>query len=340
MTPESSPPRAISASTRILVALFAASIVLTLILIVLSFPVGVYTVFFTKLSTTYTPSSPEGVFYFVGPIAEVLPFTTTLGAFFLALLGIYAALIGLAALQGRSIVSAFRAAYFEGFGAFFSNRLLTTITSIGFLVFTATLFDYFESSAGVPVGSLSGDTLRIFVEATAAPLREELGFRVVIIGVLAVIACVGRSWRVAAKSLWRPAAAYEGRESDSATRLLLLAGLIISSAVFGLAHSGGGYEIGKIPEAMYGGLVLGYVYVVYGFHVAVLVHWGLDYLGSVFSLFSQGTSGSSGLASIANALAYLAYYDLWLLIGAGGFLVVLYLGLKRFKVLTHSKGET
>lgn len=313
--------------------IFAVLIVLTLALVFVAFPLGVYTYFYTQLSQTFTASSQiSGVYFFVGPSVGFLPLPTTFGTVFAVLTAIYMLMIGLAAYQGRSLVASFKGSFKEGFGAFFSNNLLVSTIATSFLVFTVIVFDQLETSSGIPIGSLSGDAFELLSSLTIAPLREELGFRMAIIGILALVACVGLPWKAALKALWRPSVAYEKRGGDSVTTAILIVGLVVSSVTFGLAHvySGSGWEIGKLPVATYAGLVLGYLYIRYGFHVAVLAHWGTDYLSSIFSYLGQGAPPGSLASNTGYFLDNLLSVDMLSLLGLASFLVVCYLGAKRF----------
>lgn len=72
------------------------------------------------------------------------------------------------------------------------------------------------------------------------------------------------------------------------------------------------------------------LYVKYGFHVAVLVHWGVDYFGSVYSFFGQAAYGipwSSGTQEYIGQ--YLVDIDMLLLFGLASFLVVTYLVVRK-----------
>lgn len=308
-------------------------VVITLVVIILAFPVGVYTYYFTKLSSNFSASSQiAGVYFFVGPSVGFLPLETSFGSVFIALTLIYGLMIILAAYQGRSVVTAFRAAFKEGFDAFFSNTLLVSIISTAFLTFTVIVFDQLETSSGIPIGGLSGDAFELLSSLAIAPLREELGFRMVIIGLLAVVACVGLPWRTALKALWRPSAAYEGRNGEMITIAILVVALVISSVTFGLAHiySGSGWEIGKLPVATYAGFVLGYLYIKYGFHVAVLAHWGTDFLSSIFAYLGQGAPANSLASNTGYFLDNLLSADMLSLLGLASFLLICYLGAKKF----------
>ncbi len=311
---------------------FAAILVFTLALIIFSFPVGLYTVFDTRLSTNYTAATQfTGIYVFLGPALVVAPIASNLGILFIALTAIYAGMFALAATQGRSLLSALKEAYNRGLAGFFSNNLWVVLIAIGFLDFTIVEFDNVESTAGIPVGGLSGDAFQLFMSVVIAPLREEIGFRVLIIGLFALVACVGMPWRKALKALWRPSVAYEGRTNTSATTFFIGVGLALSSLAFGVVHvtSNSGWEIGKLPEAAFAGVILGYVYIKYGIHVAVLVHWGDDYLGSVYGFYGQGAFGIPWTSNNPYLWESVTIFDLFYLIGLGSFLLVVYLGLQK-----------
>jgi membrane protease YdiL (CAAX protease family) len=173
----------------------------------------------------------------------------------------------------------------------------------------------------------------LFFSNTSAPLIEEFGFRVCIIGAFALLLSTERSPRALLEALWRPASTYENEEIRAGKVYALSAVLVVSAIVFGLLHilSGSGWEIGKLPEATYGGLVLGYLYIRYGFHVAVLTHWGIDYLGSAFSFFGQGAYGIPWGSSPGYDLQQIVSLDLIKGIGLASFLLVLYLGFARLR---------
>jgi membrane protease YdiL (CAAX protease family) len=253
-----------------------------------------------------------------------------MGGFFLGLTVIYAAMVVLAARQGRGMLSALKASLREGVGPLFSNTFFVTLISIGFLGFTILVIDTIETSGGIPVGSISGDPMQLFMSLTIAPLREEIGFRLVMVGIPAVALCLGGPWRQALKSLWRPSAAYEGDVNTTSQQFVLAVATAVSSFFFGLAHitSGAGWQIGKLPEAAFAGAVLCYVYIKYGLHVAVLTHWGIDYMDSVYAFFGQGAYGIPWSGSTSYVLQTVTALDLVAFLGLASFLAVCYVGLK------------
>jgi hypothetical protein len=234
--------------------------------------------------------------------------------------------------QKNSPLGAVAASFREGFGPLFSSPFLVVLISIAFLNFTAAIIDQVVATAGVPVGNVSGDALPLLIGFTTSPLIEEIGFRVLLVGVVAAILCMGRSSRIALKALWRPSFAIEGLAVGSGASIIVWAAMGFSAVTFGACHvvCGNSWQIGKLPEATYGGVVLGYLYVRYGLHVAVLAHWGVDYFGSIYAFFGQAAYGIPWNSNTSEFIGqYLVDWDMLILFGLASFLVVLYVGLKK-----------
>ncbi len=309
---------------------------LTLVLIVLAFPAGIYAVFNGGLSSQYTAGSFVPTYLWVGPTVALLPFPVPIGGLFVLLLAIYAGMFALGFTQAKRPLQAVDEALHTGVGGLLSSPFFVIIVSIGFLNFTAlVVLGVTQAVAGSPGNPFSNvDPLLEFGSLTFAPLRETIGFRVVLIGLVALVLSMGKPLREALKSLWRPSAAYEGLAVGGATSLIIWAATAASAATFGVCHvtcgGGGGWEWAKVPEAVWGGIVLGYVYVRYGLHVAVLAHWGVDYMWSVFAFFGQSAYGIPvNSTTQVFALNYLFYVDMLLLFGVVSFLLVVYLGIRR-----------
>ncbi len=332
MTSEA-PRQGVSAAGKLISFVFVILLLFTAALVVASFPAGFYTVFFTSLSDQFNAASVvQGVYLFIGPFVTSMPLAGSMGGFFIALSAIYAGMLVLSARQGRGMVSSLRGAFTEGVGALFGNTFFVTLVSICFLGFTILMIDSVETSGGVPIGGLSGDAMQLFMSLTIAPLREEFGFRMILVGLPALALCLGRSWRLALKSLWRPSASYEGEVNTTFHQVVLAVAAVVSSLLFGLVHvySGSGWAVGKLPEAAFAGVVLSYLYIRYGFHVAVLTHWGIDYLDSVFSFFGQGVYGIPWTADNGYILQQVTAFDIVALFGAASFLAVCYFGTKAW----------
>jgi hypothetical protein len=316
-----------------LLAIFIALLILTVILIAVSIPLGFYAVFSGRLSTTYTYGTVVQPYFWIGPAVEFTPFEVSVGLLFTISTAIYIAFFLYSMREKERPLKALAQSFTEGLGALTSSPFLVIVISIGFLTFSASVIDQLVSSTGTPIGSLSGDPLELLVSFTFSPLIEELGFRVVLIGVVALILSMGRPWRTALSSLWRPSKAIEGLAVGSGASIIIWAATGFSAVTFGACHvvcGSGAWDIGKLPEAVYGGLVLGYLYVRYGFHVAVLAHWGVDFFGSVYAFFGQAAFGVPWNSTTTEYFGqYVVDLDMLFLFGLASFLVIVYLGIGK-----------
>jgi len=311
---------------------FVALLGFTILLVAFSFPAGFYSVFSGRLSQNVTYNTAIRPYFWIGPAVTFAPFVVSAGALFVTLTGVYMAFFLYAIKQKEHIWSATRATFRSGFDALVSSPFVVVIVSIGFLNFTSSEIDWLVSWAGIPIGGPTGDPLSLLLGFTFSPLVEEIGFRVLLIGTVAFILSLGRPWKAALSALWRPSRAMEGLAVGSGASIIIWAATSFSAVTFGACHvvCGNTWDIGKLPEAIYGGLVLGFLYVRYGFHVAVLTHWGVDFFGSVYSFFGQAAYGIPFDSPTKEYLGqYLVDIDMLELFGLASFLLVVYLSLKK-----------
>jgi hypothetical protein len=342
---------------------FVGIVVFTVAMMLISFPVGLYTVFGTRLSDNYTASSPVYSFSYDLLFASVqVPAVGNLGDFFVVFSAIYLGFLLLAARQGAGLFKALRVGVSDGYRALFTNPLAATMVLLGATSFVTALVDTFQSSAGISTGSLTGDPFLLLVNIAFAPLFEESTFRLILIGVpvllLALILLRGYSPSWAVRVLWRPSSLWDVDEADGvetvrsfkeaspsmfpdgprdslkvrAIKPVVYAFLLLSSFIFGYAHyaSGAGWGPGKISEAALAGLALGYLYVKYGFHTNVLLHWSVNYVGTIFSFFAQGLLGIPWTSNTGSFLDVVPTLDIVFLLGVPSTLIVANELLKRF----------
>ena len=312
---------------------FVALLAFTIVLVAFSFPAGFYSVFSGKLSQNVTSTTAIQPYFWIGPALAVVPFAISAGAMFTILSAVYMLFFLYALWQKNSLLSAIKGVFGAGFDALGSSPFIVAIISIGFLNFTSSEINWVVSWAGVPIGGPTGDPLALLLGFTLSPLVEEIGFRVFLIGTVAFILSVGRPWRTALSALWRPSRAMEGFAFGSGASVIIWAATSFSAITFGACHviCGNTWDVGKLPEAIYGGFVLGYLYVRYGFHVAVLAHWGIDFFGGVYAFFGQAAYGIPWDSATKEYLGqYLVDTDMLHLFGLASFLLVAYLALRKF----------
>jgi hypothetical protein len=236
-----------------------------------------------------------GITLFATLYTFVLPITFNLGQLFLFLWTVYLILFAIA-LNGpfRSLFGAIKATSSGGVQALMSNAMFATLIVFPVVLWGTVGLSLLQQAGGISTGSLpSIDPMLEFVELAIAPLREEIGFRVIPIGVVALIALFARGkFKDGALALWHPSRYLKKNDTPSQyKRHLYLMYLMIglSAILFGLAHVllGAGWGPGKIASAAAAGLALGGLYYVYGLPSAVLLHWSIDYFLTVFGFNSQ-----------------------------------------------------
>jgi len=313
---------------------FVALLIFTVVLVFVSIPIGIWTVFYGHLSNLFNYNSLARPYFWVGPLVAYSPYTVSVGDWFMAATILNVLFIALSLVQRARPQEAIVASFRGGFKDLLSSPFLVTIIGIGFLTFTSSVLVQLVSSGGVPIGGPTAfdDPLDLLLGFATSPIIEELGFRVLLIGVVAFILSMGRPLKDALAALWRPSRAVEGLAVGSGASIIIWAATGFSAVTFGACHvvCGSTWDIGKFPDAAFGGLVLGVLYVKYGLHVAVLVHWGVDYFGSVYSFFGQAAYGipwSSGTQEYIGQ--YLVDIDMLLLFGLTSFLVVTYLVVRK-----------
>jgi hypothetical protein len=232
------------------------------------------------------------------------------------------------------------------------------------------LVDTVQSGAGIATGSLNGDAFSLLVDFTVAPLLEESTFRLIMLGVpvliLALLLLRGLSPLKVARVLWRPSAAWDVDEPKGietprsfdetdlsifpnsppgslgvrALRPIVYVFLALSSFYFGYAHyaSGSGWGPGKVSEAALAGLALGYLYIKYGFHTNVLLHWSINYVGSIYAFFGQGVYGVPWTSNSGSLLDVVPTVDIVFLLGVPSLLLLVNELMKR-ALGTMSKAE-
>lgn len=153
---------------------------------------------------------------------------------------------------------------------------------------------------GIPPGSTmvseEPHQLTMFFYLTYSPITEEIGFRLIPIGLLTVInlAVVARKsvspkakfLKIFALGFLFPDKAKEMALTKSSHRFGFLkgitflewTGIIFTSVLFGFAHYYfGAWSVGKITTSTIFGVVLALAYLIYGIHAPILMHWWFNY---------------------------------------------------------------
>lgn len=165
-----------------------------------------------------------------------------------------------------------------------SNYLLISIYWFSGYFVISILIDIIQQSFGVNIGSpLTNHAIFSFFYLTAAPLNEEIFFRVLLLGVPLYLIFMNFNKKTFFSFLLKP---YDHINNISNSHKVIYSLILINSLFFGLSHYifGGGYEIGKITQATVGGIFLGWLYYRYGLSTSIIFHWLSNYVPFAYGI--------------------------------------------------------
>lgn len=299
-------------AARVLAVPHSAMVSVLFGMMALSFPLGAYVVFSTSwqgggvVDHGY-PLGALGLFV-AGLGFEVPAAGVRLGDAFAVLWCAYAALFAVAALGPcRGLYAELSSAMGHagrdrggagGTGARSENYMHAAVRWFAILVLASAAIAALQAHAGVPAAEPpAGDEMLRFFEVAKAPIAEEIGFRVALVGVPLFLACAGAaSARSLARALWHPHRHLPRTRRTRRAAAALIAG---TAVFFGVAHvlSGEPWGVGKLAQATASGAILGWVYYRHGLAPAILVHWAANYF--VFSYAYYAALATSTTAAAA-----------------------------------------
>ncbi|ABK77837.1 hypothetical protein CENSYa_1213 [Cenarchaeum symbiosum A] len=211
--------------------------------------------------------------FFVGGIGVALPADIGLEA---ALIAFWAAnaLFFAAAILGPGRLF-FRELRGTGGGEPSSSYVIAAAKWFSVIVLASLIIGAVQDAVGIPTEPPPAENELVrFFEVTKASIVEELGFRVILVGVPMYLLFSDRhSARHLLQSLWRPG---ENLRADKRKALLVISA---AALVFGIAHitSGEPWSAGKFAQATAAGVIIGWAYFRHGLVAAVVIHWATNY---------------------------------------------------------------
>jgi len=238
----------------------------------LSFPLGAYVMFQSELG---------GDINFEFPINLFDIFEIEIGDAFVILWVIYIIIFTIA-MSGpkQDFIKTMSSLLSDGKLTRHTNYMVAVTKWFSILILVSAIINFIQEGFGISTipPPVENDLIQFFY-VSLAPITEEIGFRVLLIG-LPLLAFYSHKVSVKHffKGLWSPSNNLHIYETRRAIILIL-----IVAVFFGLAHiiSGEPWSGGKFAQATISGLILGWVYFRYGLISAILVHWATNYF--VFS---------------------------------------------------------
>ena len=298
----------------------------------LSFPLGVFVMFNSEFGGDINYEFPLSEFdIFLGGIGFSIPIDVQIGDAFIVLWVVYIILFTIAMLGPKE-------GFLKTMSALLSFGKLQTKSSymvavtkwFSILILISAIINFIQEGFGISTvpPSVDNDLIQFFY-VSLAPVTEELGFRVILIG-LPLFAFYSNKFSIKHffKSLWSP----DHLRINNPKRAIIL--IVIVAGVFGVSHiiSGEPWSNGKFAQATASGIILGWVYFRFGLVSAILIHWATNYfVFSYVNFISQ-----IGFISVEEAFSHSLINTMEILFVLSGILSVAILLANRF----YSKKET
>jgi hypothetical protein len=254
-------------------------------LLLISFPVGIYVVFETNIGDDINYDYPiTHLDIFEQTNFYQSSFELSIGDVFVILWVFYLAMFVFSILGPKqNFLKSISSLISMGTYEIKLNYMFAITKWLSILVFISALINFIQESFGIiTVPPLGGNDLIQFFYVSLAPLLEEFIFRIILLGIPLFVLYSGRaSLRYFFKCLWSPSS-LNILDSKKAIFLIIFVGIS-----FGFAHIafGDSWSEGKFAQATAGGIILGWVYLRYGFVASLLIHWATNYFIFAYAHF-------------------------------------------------------
>ena len=209
------------------------------------------------------------------------------------------------------------------------NYMFAITKWLSVLVLVSAIINVIQESFGVvTVPPLGDNNLIQFFYVSLAPIFEEFIFRIILIGIpLFALYSSRASIRYFLKCLWTPSS-LNILDSKKAIFVIVFVGIL-----FGFAHIalGDSWSDGKFAQATAGGIILGWVYLRYGFVVSLLIHWATNYFIFAYAHFISQINYVPLELAFSNPLMF----TLEILFLLAGILAICILILNKFYLKNH-----
>ena len=303
-------------------------------MMILSFPLGTYTLFNSEIGDDIDYSFPLDQFdIFIAGINLGIPIEYEIGDVFLVFWSIFLILFVITFLGRRNnFLQTISQLLTKDKINTDANYLVNVIKWFSVIVVISGIINFIQESFGISTlpPEYTND-LTLFLAITISPITEELGFRVMLFGFeLFLIFAHKSSIKFFFSVLWHPYNNLHIMQHKRAISIIIVVGLF-----FGLAHiiSGEPWSEGKFAQATISGIIIGWVYYRYGLISAILVHWATNYFIYSYIFFLSDLNQ----ISIQNTLSHSMIVTLELILIVTGIISISMIILNYFNTKNQKK---
>ncbi|MFQ5782034.1 MAG: type II CAAX prenyl endopeptidase Rce1 family protein [Nitrosopumilus sp.] len=295
-------------------------------LLLVSFPIGIYVVFESEIGDDINYEYPfTHLALFEGTEIYQSSVDISIGDVFVVIWTFYAVIFTIALLGPKhgflkSLSPIISLGKFDSK----SNYMISITKWFSILILISALINFIQEEFGiVTVPPIADNNLVQFFYVSIAPLLEEFGFRLILVGIpLFALYSHKSSVKYFVRCLWNPNI-LEIHNSKNALFLIVFVGVL-----FGFAHIafGESWSEGKFAQATASGIILGWVYLRYGFVVSLLIHWATNYFVFSYANFISQLN----FISIEDAFSHSLMSSVELLFLVSGILSIFVIFVNRF----------
>jgi hypothetical protein len=247
-------------------------------LMIVSFPLGAYAIFNSDIGDDIDYTFPLEKFdIFIAGINIQFPVEYEIGDVFVIFWAIFIILFIITFLgPKKNFIKTISDILSHEKNPLTDNHMINIIKWFSILVLISAVITIIQENFGIITEPPdTANDLILFLQISIAPITEEVGFRLVLIGIpLFLIYSHKSSIKFFFKSLWTPFSTLHIYDKKKAIAIIIVVGIF-----FGVAHviSGEPWTTGKILQASIGGIIIGWVYFRYGLAAAIILHWATNY---------------------------------------------------------------
>jgi len=231
---------------------YTALISVVLVLMIISFPIGAHLVFDSNIGKEINYDYPiENIDLFLAGIGVQFPVELELGDVFIIAWSTFLILFMISIIGPKrnfikTIIDHNANKEYDGS----QNYIESTIKWFSVIILISVVVNYIQESIGIKIQApdVSNELIQFFI-VTISPFTEEIGFRVILIGIPVFLFYSHKSSiKFFFKTLWHPAKYLHITDDKKIISLIVGVGIF-----FGVAHiiSGEPWSIGKISKKFY-----------------------------------------------------------------------------------------
>lgn len=246
-------------------------------LMILSFPIGAYLFFNSQMGKSIDYALPITELGLVKRLNMDWLAQIGIGDIFIAVWVTFLILFVIGSMgPKKSFLKALSPIMVGSYESLAGNYIVQSIKWFSIIIVLSAAIDIVQQNIGIKITAPTFENdLTGFLGLSISPLIEEIGFRVILIGVpLFFLYSKKFSVGLFFKSLWNPLDNIPNINQKKALIVIILVGVF-----FGVAHIlGEQWSSGKATQAAMAGIIIGWVYYRYGFVAGVLIHWATNYM--------------------------------------------------------------